>query len=343
MSMSKTISGKVRTAQKIVIYGPEGIGKSSLASKFPAPYFVDCEGGTNHLDVARIHAASIQEVKQVCAEIVSSKYKTLVIDTADWCEDLMIQAMLRRDKMNSIKDYGYGEGYKEAQNEFSRLLSAFSSVVNAGIHVVILAHAKIVKFEQPDAAASYDRWNLKLTKHCTPLLKEWADMVLFLNWDTRVATDAKTKKSRGVGGEVRKIHTSNSAVFDAKSRPTLPDVIEVGDIDDPLPEEITKAIAFDAKENAPAGLSTADLEDAAPAPSTGVELFEAEIASKGGANSEALINDFLIDRKQITEGKTWRDAPDDYLNKAGSHPKAFIKTMLEFRDARDAKAKEAGK
>ena len=39
---------------KVVIYGPEGIGKSTLASKFPAPLFIDVEEGTGRMDVARL-------------------------------------------------------------------------------------------------------------------------------------------------------------------------------------------------------------------------------------------------------------------------------------------------
>ena len=45
-------TGKIETAKKVVIYGPEGIGKSTLASKFPRPVFIDCEGSTNELDVS---------------------------------------------------------------------------------------------------------------------------------------------------------------------------------------------------------------------------------------------------------------------------------------------------
>ncbi|MBR0283530.1 MAG: AAA family ATPase, partial [Oscillibacter sp.] len=49
-------SGVVRRAQKVVIYGPEGIGKSTLASKFPNPLFIDTENGTQHMDVRRVDA-----------------------------------------------------------------------------------------------------------------------------------------------------------------------------------------------------------------------------------------------------------------------------------------------
>jgi translation initiation factor RLI1 len=46
--------GKIDRAQKVVIYGPEGIGKSSLSAEFPDPVIIDTEGGTAHMDVRRI-------------------------------------------------------------------------------------------------------------------------------------------------------------------------------------------------------------------------------------------------------------------------------------------------
>ena len=46
--------GRKARAQKVVIYGPEGIGKSSFASQFPDPVFIDTEGSTDNMDVARL-------------------------------------------------------------------------------------------------------------------------------------------------------------------------------------------------------------------------------------------------------------------------------------------------
>ena len=46
--------GIIKRPQKVVLYGPEGIGKSTFASHFPAPLFLDVEGSTAQLDVARI-------------------------------------------------------------------------------------------------------------------------------------------------------------------------------------------------------------------------------------------------------------------------------------------------
>lgn len=80
------IRGKIPCAKKVVIYGPEGIGKSTFASQFPDPVFIDTEGSTNSMDVARLPKASswqmiLQQVDYVRTH--PEVCKTLVIDTID--------------------------------------------------------------------------------------------------------------------------------------------------------------------------------------------------------------------------------------------------------------------
>ena len=52
--MLKIEEGIKRRAIKTVIMGPEGIGKSTLASEFPNPLFIDTENGTSTLNIRRV-------------------------------------------------------------------------------------------------------------------------------------------------------------------------------------------------------------------------------------------------------------------------------------------------
>lgn len=217
--------GKIASAQKIVIYGPEGIGKSTFASQFPDPVFIDTEGSTKHMDVARFPKPSswtmlLEEVKQV--RDCPSCCKTLVIDTADWAEQLCINHVCSKAKKSGIEDFGYGKGYIYVAEEFGKLLNLLEEIIERNVHVVITAHAKMRKFEQPDEIGSYDRWEMKLTKNVAPLVKEWADMVLFANYKTFVvATDDKGTKHKAQGGS-RVMYTSHHPCWDAKNRHNLP-------------------------------------------------------------------------------------------------------------------------
>lgn len=214
-------SGKLNNqAQKVVVYGPEGIGKSTFAAQFPDAVFIDTEGSTKELDVRRLPVPSswsyllweVDQVKQdpgICS--------TLIIDTADWAEKMCIEEMCSKHQVNGLEGFGYGKGYVYLAEEFGKLLNKLTDLVEIGINVVLTAHAIMRKFEQPDESGAYDRWELKLQKKTAPLLKEWADMVLFANYETYVVKEGEAKKAKARGGK-RVMYTTHHPCWDAKNR-----------------------------------------------------------------------------------------------------------------------------
>lgn len=222
------ITGVMPKATKAVLYGPEGIGKTSFASMAPEPLFLDTEGSTTRLNVRRLpapqsYAMVLEQVQWViCNPTVC---KTLVLDTADWAQRLCTEAVCARLKISGIEDLGYGKGYAYVYEEFGRLLNLLDQVIDRGIHVIITAHAAMRKFEQPDEMGSYDRWELKLnnSQKCSiaNMVKEWADMVLFANYETIVVKN-ENKKGKAQGGQ-RVMYTAHHPCWDAKNRFGLPE------------------------------------------------------------------------------------------------------------------------
>lgn len=223
--MAYTITRGARpAAKKVVLYGPEGIGKTTFAAHFPDPLFIDTEGGSDPYDLARLPAPEswqmlAAELRQVLAD--PGCCRTLVLDTLDWAERLCRDDLLARTKKTSIEAFGYGKGYVYLAEEFGRLLGLLEQIRGEGIHVVCTAHAALRKFEQPDELGSYDRWELKLTKNVTPLVKEWADLLLFANYKT-VVVRSETGKDKAQGGS-RVLYTSHHPCWDAKNRYGLPE------------------------------------------------------------------------------------------------------------------------
>lgn len=218
--------GKIPHAKKVLVYGPEGVGKSTFASRFPQPLFIDTEGSTRNLDVMRMPTPTswpmlLDEVAAVSQE---RPCKTLVIDTADWAERMCARDLCMAKGWNGIEDAGWGKGYTYLAERFGILLNLLEDVIRAGINVVVTAHAKINKFEQPDEMGTYDRWELKLEKKTAPMLKEWADMILFANYKTIVVKDSNGK-TKGQGGHQRVMYTTHTAAWDAKNRDDLPDML----------------------------------------------------------------------------------------------------------------------
>lgn len=224
-------SGAQAKPQKVVVYGPEGIGKTTLAAQFPMPLFIDTEGGSGHLNVRRLPEPTswtmlLDEVKWI-RDYPSECGGTLVVDTADWAEKLCTEHVCAKAGKSGIEDFGYGKGYVYMKEEFGKLLNLLGECIEKGLNVVVTAHAAIYKFEQPDEMGAYDRWEMKLSrKHVAPMLKEWADAVLFANFKTIVVEDPDNgKKHKAMGGTNRVLHTQHAATWDAKNRWGLPDEV----------------------------------------------------------------------------------------------------------------------
>lgn len=225
-------SGKILKAQKVVIYGPEGIGKSTFAAQFPDALFADTEGSTGNMDVKRLpKPTSWEMLRQEVDFVINDKpCKTLVIDTVDWAEQLCLESVCAKYGKSGIEDFGYGNGYVYEKEEFGRFLNRLEDVIDVGINVVLTAHAQLRKFSQPDEIGEYDRWELKLGKktssQISPLVKEWADAVLFVNYKTfAVSTDKEGKKFKAQGGK-RMMFTQHHPCWDAKNRWGLPEETE---------------------------------------------------------------------------------------------------------------------
>ena len=266
--------GRIKSAIKVGIYGPEGVGKTTFASNFPGVVFIDTEGSTKHMDVARFDPpAELGDVLEQLNWVLGNAEQvgTIVIDTVDWLEKLIFQAVCAEKKIQNIEDIGYGKGYVYAKQKMQQNLELLDAIVARGVHVVLVCHSMIRKFEQPDEMGSYDRYMLKLNeKNIAPIVKEWLDMLLFCNYKTDVVTaaDGKTKKARG--GQKRIMYANHSACWDAKNRFGLPDEmpmeydqiaqlfgeaapVEAQEIETPKPEP-PKPV--DVKKDAPATVAT---------------------------------------------------------------------------------------
>jgi hypothetical protein len=221
MKLSDVRPSRRDAADRIVIYGTEGVGKSTFAASAPAPVFVAAEDGIRHLDVPAFpEPRTFDDVLAAVAALNGEhQYKTLVIDSLDWVEPMIHAALCKARGWQDIEAPGYGKGYVAAAEEWRRLLIALDLVRARGVGIVLIAHAQIKPFNNP-AGPDYSRFELKLAKQAAALVREWSDALLFAAHDDRV-----TKDGKGYSAGQRVIHTVHSAAYDAKCRAQVPPVL----------------------------------------------------------------------------------------------------------------------
>lgn len=229
MTLSAVRKGKITDHPKrVLLYGPEGIGKSTFAMSAPAPIFLCPEDGTAELDVARLPEPKnwsdiLAAVKMLATEV--HDFKTLVVDTLDWIEPLCWDFVCEREGWKSIETPGYGKGYLEALNTWRGLITEIDHLrAQRKMHIVLLGHSKVATFKNPEGE-DYDRYSLKMHDKAGGLLKEWVDAVLFANYETFVDKASKMARGKGLSSGARVIHTERRAAWDAKNRYGLPEQI----------------------------------------------------------------------------------------------------------------------
>ena len=165
MTLAAITRGRIQAPLRVLVYGPEGVGKSTLGADAPSPIFLGAEDGTAHLDVARLpQPETWADVLAAVALLAREphEFKTLVIDSLDWIEPLVHAFVCAEAKVKSMEDVSYGKLYIAAVEQWRLLISALDRLRAAKrMHVVMVAHALVKSFKNPEGP-DYERYQLKV-------------------------------------------------------------------------------------------------------------------------------------------------------------------------------------
>lgn len=216
-----------------MLYGVQGVGKSTWANSAPGAVFVPTEEGLNDIECSRFPLAkSFDEVMGRLRQLAEEphEFKTVVIDSLDWLEQLIWEHVCKEKGVKHIDDVGYGKGYTAALGSWNKLLAALDYLrEHRGTTIVLLAHAKVEKYENPETDA-YDRYSPRLNKHASAIIQEWCDEVFFACYKvyTRESDAGFNRKvTKALGGDERIIRTAEKPFAVAKNRLGMPDEVEM--------------------------------------------------------------------------------------------------------------------
>jgi len=226
MTLANISRGKQERPLRVIIYGVEGVGKSTFASQAPNPVFLCAEDGTSQLDVSRFPSPKTwNEVLEAVKVLTHDEheFKTLVIDTLDWLEPLCWQHVCQTQGRGNIEEFGYGKGYVMAVEQWRILLGRLDTLVRTRrMNVILVAHGAVRRVDDPQTGP-FDRYRMKVHEKASDVLREWVDAILFARHE--VVTIERNGKMRGRSSGARVLHTTWTAAYDAKNRFDLPETL----------------------------------------------------------------------------------------------------------------------
>ncbi|EMB16509.1 ATP-binding protein [Rhodopirellula europaea] len=156
-------SGRQSKPPRVLLYGVEGIGKSTFGSEAPNPIFIQTEDGLDEINCDRFPlATTFDDVVAALKTLANEKhdYESVVIDSLDWLERLIWDKLCQQYAVESIEkvDGGYARGYMHALSLWRDVLDLLGTLRSRGMVIVLIAHSKVERFEDPESSP-YDRYS----------------------------------------------------------------------------------------------------------------------------------------------------------------------------------------
>lgn len=243
-----TSKGK-KLPNRVILHAKSGWGKTSFAAQIPGRIFLmagEETGLWTLMDSGQVAddiphfptpAAAKHELETALLELAIKEHphKALVIDSITMVERFLHEKVCQEKYKGDWSDfnaYGADQAMKTAANEWDSILVNLDRLREKGMGIFLIAHSEVVNFKNPNGP-DYERWAAAVSKHSWKKLMNWADMVLFGDFETYVdkqrvdKNDAQTK-GKARGGETRTLLTEWRATHDAKNRHGLPEEIDCG-------------------------------------------------------------------------------------------------------------------
>lgn len=229
MSLLSQITSGVKLKPLVqIFYGPNGVGKTTLAANFESVLILDLEDGSSFISgVSRLSSKDLSSFKVFTETVVemfeTSQFKTLVVDSLEALESLIHKEIIQLHKVKSIEDIPYGKGMVIAREMMEETMRLFQSLRDKmGLDIIIVAHSQVKTFTDPNGNVVYDRYLLRANDKLAGIVKDLADSVFFITFRVDTVREKGKEKVKAFGDGERVIYTQWRPSHDAKSRYLLP-------------------------------------------------------------------------------------------------------------------------
>lgn len=213
---------------RIMVYGVEGVGKSTLGARADRPVFLTPEGGTDRLvsatgsPIDEMPTTSWDQLRANVKALTNEQhdFKTVIIDSADWVEKLCHAKIIGTSGRSIITcNGGYGTGYRESERLHRELIEELSALrEKRNVNIIVTAHAHVKAVKDPEMTEDYDAFEIKCHEMVSSLWREWVDGLFFVRFRTFVKAGEEGKKAKALGDDSRVLYTVKRPAFQAKNR-----------------------------------------------------------------------------------------------------------------------------
>lgn len=215
--------GVLPKSQIYIIYGPNGVGKTTLATAFSQSIIADLEDGSNHVtNTTRISASKLKtydDLLELIKEVKNHAFKTFVLDSVESLESLIQDKIKKDNNVVSIEDIPYGKGMVYTREEFERFMRLMHELRDEKeMNIILVGHSQTKAYSDPNANVTYDRQVLRTNEKVASIIKDLSDSILFLTYKVDTVSQKNKDKVKAYGDGERVIYTQWRPGFDAKSR-----------------------------------------------------------------------------------------------------------------------------